>query len=259
MAIRSFFEALCRKPKTQEELVSARNALDRPHMLLLTRFLLPINPEQLDARRWGSVLGEPVASAVKRFVETGLITEASTSDKLEHSLSSKELPAALMQARLKRSGSKADLAKRLANERPAEAANKVAGITAVRCTERGQAVAAESVAADREERKIAEDAVIEALARNDLKTAADAVVRFERAQVFDRGLNVKWDEVEARRLAAEVEAVYRAHPTILHAVSEEILESLRPRAAVMVLWGENRLRQKLEISAPLSGRSPLEC
>jgi hypothetical protein len=185
-------------------------------MLLLTRFLLPINPEELDPRRWGSVLGEPVASAVKRLVEAGLIAEASTSDKLEHFLSSKELRAALEQARLKRSGSKADLARRLANEGPAEAADRVAGITAMRCTARGRAVAAESVAEDNEDRKLAEDSVVEALARNDFKTAADAVVRFERDQVFDRGLNVKWDEAEARRLAAEVEAVGsgRDHPLL---------------------------------------------
>jgi hypothetical protein len=253
MAVRTFFKTLFRRPAPREEPVSVADGLDRAHLLLLTRFLSPTDPEQLRSRQWAPILGESVESAVRRFVTRGLIAKASTAKKLEHSLNAGELRTALKQAGLRHDGPKADLATRLADERPDEATARVAGIIVWSCTARGRALAAEAVSRDREERKIAEDAVLEALLSRDFKTAADAVVQFERNQVFPRGLNVTWDAAECDRLTAEVEEVYRVNPKILRGVSDDVLESLRPRAAMMLLWGESRLRQTPETGSRFSG------
>ncbi len=253
MAVRLLLKCLFRRPVLRERPDLATDAPDRAHLLLLKQFLLPVNPERLNAEQWDSVLGEPTVRAIEHLLGAGLIAQATIAEKLEHFFGAAELRSALSRAGLRASGSKAELARKLAEERRTQAVATVGNIVALSCTERGRALALEAVARNKKEREIVEEAVDRALARKDFATAADAVVRFERNQVFPRGLNVKWAETEARQLAAEVEETYRTCPKILRGISEEALEAIRPRAAETLLWGESRPRQKLETGGAMSG------
>jgi hypothetical protein len=228
-------------------------ALDRAHLLLLSKFLLPADPARFGGQQWCEVLGEPAGNAIERYARTGLIRDATLSEKLEHSFTAADLRLALRQAGLPVGGRKAGLARRLADENPAEAASKAAGITTLCCTERGRTLAERAVAEVRKARQIAEDAVVGALIRRNFRGAANAVVQFERKQVFPRGLNVQWNAAEADRLTAEVQQLYRTYPNILRGIPEDVLEAIRPAAARMLLWGENRLREKVETGARFDG------
>ena len=146
MAVRLLLKRLFRRPVPREELDLVTDGPDRAHLLLLKQFLLPVDPDWLNAEQWDSVLGEPTARAIEHLLEAGLIAEATIPEKLEHFFGAAELRSALSHARLRASGSKAELARRLAEESRVQAVAKVGNMVALSCTERGRALALEAVA-----------------------------------------------------------------------------------------------------------------
>jgi hypothetical protein len=256
MRLVPFIRSLFSRPEDsgqQVESAQGRDSPDQAHLFLLSRFLACSSVDQFRDDRRRDVLGEPPKRAIYRFIEAGLIEEATVAEKLVSSYSAIELRTILKGAGLTGSGSKADMARRFAGQRPGEAREKVARIAAFRCTKRGCELAEAVVAGYRKEREDAEHAVSEALSRGDFGGAADAVVQFEARQVFPRGVGVRWDAPETDRLAREVSLLYQVRPGILDGLSEATMRSLRPKAARMMLWGESRLGEKLETGTHFSG------
>jgi len=210
-AIRQFTEPSAREARSVQDLGS----LDRAHLFLLSRFLAVSSGDQFRDDRWGDVLGEPPKRVIYRFIEAGLIEEVSVVENLVLSHSATELRTVLKGAGLARSGSKAEMARRLASQRPGEAGEKVANTAAFLCTKRGRELAEAALAGYRKEREDAEVAALEALTRGDLRRAASAVVRFEARQVFPRGIGVRWDASEIGRLSEQLWQLNRARPGIL--------------------------------------------
>jgi hypothetical protein len=235
------------------EASSSADLLDRAHLFLLTNFLLPAEIHKFGCDRWEGVLGEPPIRAIERFTHHGLIEKADAATKLGIFLSVSDLKSLLRQQGLSDRGSKAEMAQRFFDHQPDKAAEAVSGITAYQCSEHGRPLAEAAVERYKEVRGSAERAVSKALKQRDFAAAAKIVVEFEAAQVFPRGINVKWDADQAAALLADVIELYQARPTILHGITEDMLETLRPAAAMMMLWGENRLHQKIETGIHLPG------
>ena len=226
--------------------------LDPAHLLLLTRFLSPQRIGVPWGAQWDEVLGERVGVAIQRLRDEGLIEEINVEEKLMLFRTAASLRALLKAAGLPTRGSKSELACRFASERTGEAIYIVAGLAAERCSTRSRMLAEAAVEKHRGERMAAEFAALDAMTKGNFAGAARAVVEFETRQVFPRGLNIRWDESEITRLAISLRYLHEAQPTILRDMSSEALKALRPAAAMMMLWGEARLREKLETSTRFS-------
>lgn len=91
----------------------------------------------------------------------------------------------------------------------------------------------------------AQTASLAALREGDLGHAAEIVVQFEAASDRPRGLNVKWDDAEARRLTTMARTIFSTNPGILAGIDPLALPAVRLAAAMQLLWGEGQCRRWL--------------
>jgi hypothetical protein len=213
-------------------------------LLLLSKFLYP---QALDYYKepsyWDEVLKEPQIKTIERLINNDFITTASLSSVLDYKYCVSELKSMLKERGLKVSGLKADLIKRLVSADP----NGVKQITndqkLFECSEKGRIIAQNCLAEAREKKNKAIKDSQEALKVNFYEEAIKIVSRFESEQVFPRGYNIDWENPDITRDHAIIKYMFTGKPKILKNLNDKLLPDFRIAAAMMFLWGENRIDQ----------------
>lgn len=220
-----------------------------PHLYLLTKFLKP-QPSDYPcsehwAKEWSHVLGEPVTRAIQRFVTDGALAPASTSEALDGMFRVVDLQNMLRERSLRVSGAKNDLIARLIEADHSAMDRMVENGHIISCTLDGRKSAEEYLRQQKADRSTAEKRALDALSRHDFHQAAQLVAEFEALQVFQRGIGIDWSRYDPAPDAYRLRIIYSAHPGILRALSSRDLDSLRPAAAWMMLWGVSRAPRSL--------------
>lgn len=216
------------------------------HLLLLSNFLHPNATQQFaKADYWKDALGETPQQAVKRFENEGVLVTPGLPGQLEYKYKTSELQAMLKQRGLPVSGRKGDLISRLVEADPAGMKKAVAGLTLLQCSDRGQEIAKQYLAADKEKRDAAEREVLAMLREGRLREASVLVASYEANQVFSRGINIDCKNHDPSGDVAALKAIFGGRPKILGRLDQGKLEPLRLATGMMHLWGTSEARSWL--------------
>jgi len=216
------------------------------HLLLLTHFIYPNTAQQFaKADYWKDVLGETPQQAVKRFEDEGVLVTPGLPEHLEYKYKVSELRAMLKQRGLPVSGRKADLTARLVEADPAGMKKATTGLTLLRYSDRGQEIARQYLAAEKEKREAAEREVLAMLREGRFREASLLVSSYEANQVFSRGINIDWKNHDPSRDVAVLKGIFGGRPKILARLDHGKLEPLRLAAGMMLLWGSGEAKSWL--------------
>jgi len=217
---------------------------EQAELLLLSKFLYPQALDYFkETSYWDEVLKEPQISIIERFIKDGLITNASSSSVMDYQYNTTKLKSMLKERGLKVSGLKADLIKRLVSADPDGIKQITDNHKLLECSEKGRIIAQNYLAEARERKNKAIRDSQEAIKTNCYEEAIKIVSRFESEQVFPRGYNIDWDNPDIKRDHAIIKYMFSGKPKILKNLNDELLPDFRLAAAMMFLWGENRIDQ----------------
>jgi hypothetical protein len=211
------------------------------HLLLMSKFAEPRESDDFSqSHTWEAVLGEAPMKALQRFLNDGLLEQASLNGLLGYKHKVPELKAMLKQRGLPVSGRKAELIERLIQADSEGMRRAVRGLSVVQCTEKGRAIADEHLAQEKENRRRAEEQTLQALRQRRFKEASRVVAAYEAQQVFARGIGIDWKNHDSANDVAMLEVMVQASPRILGFLTEEQLRHLRLAAGMTHLWGTDR-------------------
>jgi hypothetical protein len=211
------------------------------HLLFLSKFCRPRAIDDFSqSDTWEAVLKEAPKKAVKRFVDEGLLEQASLSGLLDYKYKVSDLKSMLKQRGLPVSGRKVELIERLVEADPDGMQKAVRGLSVLQCTERGRASAEEYLAQEKEKRAKVEEQTLSALQQRRFEEASQTVAAFETQQVFPRGIGIDWKHYSPAHDVAMLKVMFQASPKILSSSNHEQLRHLRLAAGMMYLWGTNQ-------------------
>ncbi len=220
-----------------------RNSL--AHLELLTRFLNGCAVSQYDQADYlTGVLKEPPAAAIKRFLQDGMLTPASPSVALCSLLQAKELKALLKQRGIKVSGTKPELAARLAEIDIAGTLEVIGGRIVYQCTETATVLAHDYIREQAKKRNAAHQEIVAALQKRDFEKAARIEDLFAASQPFAGGLsdcdaNISYElPCDIATTVRKLNTMFSETPGILRNVEPARLEVLRMVAAETLLWND---------------------
>lgn len=215
----------------------------RAHLLLLSKFLHPQSAEGFaKADYWKDVLGETPQKAIKRFEDEGVLVTPGLAEHLEYKYRVSDLKAMLKQRGLPVSGRKADLTSRLVEADHDGMKKATAGLTVLHCSDHGQEIAKQYLAAEKEKRDAAEREVLAMLREGRYREASVLVASHEANQVFSRGINIDWKNHDPSGDVAALKAIFGPPPRILARLDQDKLEPLRLAAGMMYLWGTSEAK-----------------
>ena len=203
------------------------------HLLLLSKFLHPKTVDDFaksDSRieafgdlakldTWKSVLGESPSSAIKRFVDEGMLGQADIGAQLDYKFKATELKAMLKQRGLPVSGRKEDLINRLLQADVENMKRAVAGLKVFLCSERGREMAEQFLLAEKAKRANLEEQALGYLKQRKFKEASQTVAAYEAKQVFPRGMGVDWKNHNPSRDIEMLRFIFDGRPKILFALT----------------------------------------
>jgi hypothetical protein len=223
------------------------------HLELLKKFEEQYSPEDIYrsevwCNQWKDVLGEHPQKAIKRFTDEGILVEADLPRLLRYKFLVKELKEMCQQRGLPVSGKKDDLISRLIQADEKGMQQLVKGLKLLCCTEKGLPIVQEYISYRKEERRIADDIVLDALKKKEFRSAAQTMIDYEANQVFSRGIGIDWKHQKTSRYVDELGEIFICKPKILDSVPNEKMELLRIMAGFAYLWGksESRLFKDIE-------------
>jgi len=197
------------------------------------------------ADRWREALGESEEQAIRRFVEAGLLTRCSLSERLDWKVRYVELKQMLKERGLKPSGNKVQLIERLCQADPKGMETAVAGVNLLRCSEAGQDLASSFIAS----REHMRNAALNALCEGELDSAVRTVCDFHDALGFPEDLFFP-----TKPNLSDLRRAFSVRPTILAGVTDETLEELRVAAGMAFLGlGTDWLPDNFETGIRLKG------
>ncbi len=207
-----------------------------PHCLLLTRFLHPQEIGRFaESKDWERVLGEHPRKAIQRFIDEGLLEPVELPELLARYYKVNDLQEMAKQRGLSASGRKDDLISRLIEADPEGMKKAVAGVTLLRCSQRGRQLAEEYLAQERDKQEKTERDVIAALEKHRFREAALIVASYEAGQVFPRGMGIDWKHYNPSRDVELLTAIFQLVPRRLTHLSYAQMEKVRIAAGVCVL------------------------
>lgn len=235
---RSLFGSIRHKPSD----IDRQNS--KAHLLLLSKFLQPQELENfLKSESWQEVLKESPQNAIEQFLADSLIVQANLSEHLAYKFKVSELKAILKRYDLSVSGRKDDLITRLIQADLQGIEEVVADFSIYCCTEQGRKIAEQFLINEKEHRIQVEQSVRDALRQREFRKASQLVATFETEQVFQRGINIEWQDYNTEHDVSILENIFGAVPRILSEVESESLEELRVAAGMMHLWGASHGNQ----------------
>lgn len=213
------------------------------HLLLLSKFLYPQTAEGFaKADYWKDVLRETPEQAIKRFKNEGVLVTPGLSEHLACKYRVSELQPMLKQRGLPVSGRKDDLISRLIEADPRGMKKAVAGLRLLQCSDRGQEIASQYLALEKQRREAADQEVLVMLQKGKFREASLLVSSYEAKQVFSRGLNIDWKNHDPGCDVPGLESIFGSKPKILARLDQGKLGPLRLAAGMMSLWGTNKAR-----------------
>jgi len=211
------------------------------HLLFLSKFRKPRATDDFSqSDTWKAVLKESPKKAIKRFLDEGLLEQASPNGLLDYKYKVSELKSMLKQRGLPVSGRKAELIERLVQADPEGMRKATRGLSVLQCTEKGRTIAEEYLAQEKETRAKVEEQTLQALRQRRFKEASQVVAAFEAQQVFTRGIGIDWKHHNPAHDVAMLKVIFRAKPKILSSLNDEQMGHLRLAAGMMHLWGTDR-------------------
>ena len=213
----------------------------KAHLLLLSKFLHGETAQAFaKADYWKEALGETPQRAIERLGREGVLVTAGLSEQLAYKYKVTELRDMLKQRGIPVSGRKDDLISRLVEADPGGMKKAVAGLTLLKCSERGREIASLYLASKENEREATERKVLEALQNGKFREASLLISSYEAAQVFSRGLGIDWKNYDSGRDVAMLTLIFRSKPKILARLDQRKLEPLRLAAGMKHLWGTGK-------------------
>lgn len=214
-----------------------------PHLLLLSKFRHGDAPKGYEhAEYWESALKEKPQKAIQRFLKEEMLEPAELTELLNFKFKVSELKRMLKKRQLKVSGCKSELIKRLIGSDEEEMTEITKDLEILKCSIEGERLADYYLKEEKRKREKAEKEVIRLLRHREFLKAIRIVTKFESSQVFPRGLGVDWNNYSGESDVDVLQVIFGKIPGILNGIDEGCLESLRLAAAMMQLWGTNRVR-----------------
>lgn len=216
------------------------------HLLFLSKFRKPRAMGGFSrSDTWKAVLKETPKKTIRRFLEEGLLEQASLNGLLDYKYKVSELQSMLKQRGLPVSGRKAELIKRLIQADLEGMGEAARGLNVLQCTEKGKAIVEEYLAQEKGKRARVEEQTLQALRQRKSEEASQIVAAFEAQQVFPRGINVDWKHHNPAHDIAMLKVILQAKPKVLSCLNDEQIEHLRVAAGMMHLWGTNQAKDWL--------------
>lgn len=195
------------------------------HLLLLSKFLTAGMPD------W--------------FLEQKMLDVEPLKELLDFKFKARELKDMLRQRRLKITGRKAELIDRLIEGDREGMSRATEEVHLLRCSPGGAPLAQEYAKKEQKKRAVVEDAARSLVELGDYPGAVRAVVAFEKAQIFPRGLGIDWDAYDVEAEVKVLRTIAASVPEILSSIAVGPLRRLRVAAEMMELWGTNSAAQWL--------------
>ena len=140
------------------------------------------------------------------------MTTADLNDLLSYKYKVNELKAMLKQRGLPMSGRKDNMIQRLVQTDTNGMRKAVAGLTLLKCTQRGHEIAEQYLVAEKEKRAKVERQVIEYLTKRRFKEASLTVAAYETEQVFPRGMGIDWKRHNPNRDIEMLNTIFGSNP-----------------------------------------------
>jgi hypothetical protein len=221
----------------------------RAHVLLLSKYAHRPAADDAFANdpKWLEVLGEQLPNAIQRLLADGVLIPCDLAEHLDRKLTVPQLKDILKTRGLKATGRKPDLIASLVAADPEAARQAVAGLTVVKASAGGQAIAEQYSNAETARRLQAEQQTAAALRERRYSQAARVTCAFEAAQVFPRDqllgaasvaqLRQWWAKKDVADDEALLRELWAGTPASAARLSPNHHEVLRLAAAMRWLWG----------------------
>lgn len=207
------------------------------HLLLLSKFMVGQELENMTAAYWHGPLGEPAGAAVQRFIASGSLVPATLAAKLANRFRASDLKPFLKERGLRVSGRKDALIERLIVADETGMAALVADMKVYECSPEARARAEQYKLEQAQKRATAEDRALKQLRAHDFAVASQTVAAFEAAQVFSRGIGIDWSKNNVSRDVDQLRIIFETKPKILDSLGDAEWEPLRVAVGMMALWG----------------------
>lgn len=220
----------------------AKADFSESELLLLAKFKSARSPSDFtDSVRWKEVLTNSPKQTISKFTKLGLLRSATLEEKLTMHLTIPKLKDFLKVEGISTIGGRADLVSRIVAQAPEKTEVLIRGRDHLICSEEGLQLVAQNHTDKLQRRSDVENKVVAALEDRDHVRASKLVTEFEAGQVFRRGLGIDWENYTPTRDVSILTSIFSSLPSILSGVNQRELERLRMVAALMHLWGTNRI------------------
>jgi hypothetical protein len=220
----------------------------KSHLLLLQMYLHANNFENFARHEywktnWDNVLGEPATQSIKRFIDEGmLMTATDLNDLISYKYKVTELKDLLKQRGLPVSGHKEEMIKRLIQADLDGMRKAVAGLSLLKCTQRGYEIAEQYLEAEKEKRNSVERQVMEYLTKRKFREASLTVAAYEAEDGFPSGMGI---ERNPEQDMEQLKTIFESKPKILARLGTENFEALRIAAGMMAILGTTKVKEWL--------------
>jgi len=216
--------------------------LPNPYLEFLSKFINGQTIEYFTQNEywrnlWENALNESPKAAIKKLISRGFLQPSSLETKMDYSFKVVDLKQFSKERGLPVSGLKAELIKRLIKADEKGMNLKVAGLQLISCTKDGELLSRKYLDKKQEDRRIAENSVLNALKSRDFHSAVRTMISYEANQVIPRGLGIDWRNTEGKQFIDELKILFGKPPVILRDIQKENLNLLRMYAAIDCLWG----------------------
>lgn len=178
-------------PEPLQETMDTKAPLSKAQLELLQR----LGQRAMDTylvQTWSPIVG-PIEGNIARFMQDGLIVEASLVVKLDQKLRVADLKSLLNQYNIEARGKKADLINALVAATPSDELKKlVSDLRLYEATPLGQQVINEHLEQKKRIREVLEAQMLKAIQEGDFVEAGRLAAKFESDQVFARGMGIDW-------------------------------------------------------------------
>lgn len=214
-----------------------------PHLLLLSKFLHSSSVDEfIKADYWANALSEDSKVAINRFINEGMLSQASLFNQIDHKFTSAELKNRLKQLGLPVSGKKDDLIDRLIQSDSEGIKNAVQGLVLYICSEQGEILAKKYLSDELDKQTKLENQVWEYLKQRNFKEASLSVSIYESKKVFPRGIGVDWKNHSPTPDVEALAAIFSYTPPKFSQMNDDLLEVIHLAAGMDYLWGENKAK-----------------
>ncbi|MHB0858027.1 MAG: SAP domain-containing protein [Anaerolineae bacterium] len=212
------------------------------HLLLLSKFLDPQEPKKYARRdEWQTVLGQPVAKAIRQFVDEGMLVSPNLAELVDLQFRVSDLRSMLRERGLTISGPKANMIARLLEADPSGMKTLVSGTTVLQCSARGKQVVEEYLCSEKAKGNAYKRGVLQMLQKGKYHETSLIRASYEAGQVFPRGMGIDWKHYDqtgwAIRDVAILRYIFERTPKVLVSVTQEELHTPRIAAGMMYVIG----------------------